>query len=712
MRFTFFILTSLSLIANVAAAEYHRFHLWGDGYLQVRSCSLALFSSATFCNRQGYFTYWCFCQNEAAMASMSGCIKTLKLDHDKAFDWLTNYCNGRKIPFSSQNITESLEYLEKNGKNYTYVPHNETHPTKINFPIYVNQTLAYVYYEAYKNFFGNSNWAYWFSNIIYAYWALVFLIAALCNWLVVIFPNMRNFFNGRVSKAWRKYVTLPALVRRKKTNHQHFFGILNFLVPTRLESIIIFGFFWVTFICNALCYHWVAGDPVFGSKYNAFLRYVADRSGIIGTLLLPLLILTGGRNNFLQWVTRWKFSTFITYHRWIGRVILALFFVHSIAFTCIFINNGNYAESMKEKNATFGTAGTVIMVLLCVQGLLVLRREFYEIFLVIHIILAITFIIVTWAHLKMRLHMDWIFASIAIWSFDRFARLVRMSSFGAPKASVTLLSDDCLRVEVKKPRYWPSVPGGYAWVYFGHSWYFWQSHPFSFLDSTIEENKIVFILKAKKGITNHLKEKLNGAPGKTCTIRVCVEGPYGGSNHVKKHDNVVFVAGGNGISGIFSECYALAKKSAENSKQKIKLIWVLREFQTLEWIWKELDALKNTKINATIYITRPEVGDVSVILGHLEAKEDSSLDEKDLVSNDTEDIVDLLRTNFPHVRFETGRPLMENIVDEETEEASGSAAFITCGHPIMVDDLRYAVVKKIDNTEKRVDFFEQLQVWA
>ena len=55
---------------------------------------------------------------------------------------------------------------------------------------------------------------------------------------------------------------------------------------------------------------------------------------------------------------------------------------------------------------------------------------------------------------------------------------------------------------------------------------------------------------------------------------------------------------------------------------------------------------------------------------------------------------------------------MEQIVKEEVAESLGSTAFITCGHPVMVDDLRYAVSQNLDNGGKRVDFFEQLQVWA
>ena len=35
------------------------------------------------------------------------------------------------------------------------------------------------------------------------------------------------------------------------------------------------------------------------------------------------------------------------------------------------------------------------------------------------------------------------------------------------------------------------------------------------------------------------------------------------------------------------------------------------------------------------------------------------------------------------------------------------------GHPAMVDEIRYQILQNINNDErKRVDFYEQLQIWA
>lgn len=76
-------------------------------------------------------------------------------------------------------------------------------------------------------------------------------------------------------------------------------------------------------------------DPVYLSKYNAEMRYVADRTGIIATMMMPLVFLYAGRNNFLQWLVGWNYSTFMAYHRHTARVMFALVVVHAVTFTYV-----------------------------------------------------------------------------------------------------------------------------------------------------------------------------------------------------------------------------------------------------------------------------------------------------------------------------------------------------------------------------------------
>ena len=75
--------------------------------------------------------------------------------------------------------------------------------------------------------------------------------------------------------------------------------------------------------------------------------------------------------------------------------------------------------------------------------------------------------------------------------------------------------------------------------------------------------------------------------------------------------------------------------------------------------------------------------------------------------------VDLVKSRFSHITFKEGRPSIEDIVDLEIKESNGSVAFVACGHPAMVDETRYFCSRNVDNPQKkRVDFYEQVQVWT
>ena len=114
------------------------------------------------------------------------------------------------------------------------------------------------------------------------------------------------------------------------------------MIPTRLETIIVVIFVVLTGLFSALHIHHVKDNPQYATKNAELGHLIADRTGILGTFLIPLLILFGGRNNFLQWLTGWDFATFIMYHRWISRVDVLLIIVHAITFSVSDKATGKY----------------------------------------------------------------------------------------------------------------------------------------------------------------------------------------------------------------------------------------------------------------------------------------------------------------------------------------------------------------------------------
>ena len=70
-------------------------------------------------------------------------------------------------------------------------------------------------------------------------------------------------------------------------------------------------------------------------------------------------------------------------------------------------------------------------------------------------------------------------------------------------------------------------------------------------------------------------------------------------------------------------------------------------------------------------------------------------------------------STISHAKFIHGRPCLEDIIKQEISESNGSVAFVSCGHPAMVDEIRYQILQTLTMMKgKRVDFYEQLQIWA
>lgn len=694
----------------VNAARVTNYEKYGSAGVTMYSCGYSTYLQAKFsAEAKGYMAY---CRTMNGLATMAGCFAYKGHNTTKNLNFLIDYCGKwYETTLTMNNITEAYQYYLENAVPLEEIP-NYNFSVPITTPLKINETRIQLFRDAYEVFLLNYDDSVTYAYICIGYWGVVALIAMIFNWGAIIFPNLRNYFNGRFSILARKYVFLPALFQKKKSTSQKFLFFLDFLIPSRLESLVVFLYFWLVFVLNAVGIYYVKNDPIFEfGRFQAIIRYVADRTGIICTILIPLLVLFGGRNNFLQFLTRWKFSTVMVYHRWIARMVVLMAVIHSIGYTEAFMLYGkeDYYEDMKYNYLIWGTVATVAGSLLCFQALLFLRRGWYETFLVLHILLAIFFVVGTWYHIWEMGFAQFMYPIFAIWFFDRVVRVARLFWFGFPKAQVTLLADETVKVEAPKPKSWHATPGGHAWVHFGYGWQFWQSHPFTFIEST--EGTLIFYCKVKGGITKSLYKKLQAVPGRTLSIRIGVEGPYGESHPIKHHSSAVFVAGGSGVPGLYSELKDLADHSP-NSSQTLKLVWIIREWKSLSWFYKELDELKKTKVQTTIYVTRPaDVLGTEELQALLAGKSDSDSNQEKEEKYSSE-LGEQLAREWPHIKFLEGRPSIEALVTSEIEEAANSVAFVTCGHPVMVDSLRAEVVNSVDKTKKRVDFYEALEIWA
>ncbi|RCK63050.1 putative ferric reductase transmembrane component [Candida viswanathii] len=682
-------------IARFCNAHSAPFEITGEGVIYW-ACNYETFSTATFCD--DLEIYPCICSHMAGLATVAGCMAFQNGNTSKALKTAENSCREYgNITLQEGWFDEAYQYYLEHAVEVSDIP-NFNKSVAIDVPLKFNASDILVGREAYEQFLGNYDNSFYYGAGALGYWLLVMVLEGVVNWSKVLFPGLIKKLTFAPITWWREYVSMPATFRKRKAQEVPFLKVFDSLIPSRYETLVILGFYAYIIAIHCIKMHYVEGQTLFESKYDFQIRNVADRTGIVATVMLPLIFLFGGRNNFMQWLTGMSYNQFMTYHRHIARVMFALVVIHSVNFTVV--EGKYYSSAASYPYFYWGIIATIASGLIMLQAMLFFRRNWYEMFLFTHIVMAAIFICGTWIHVDELGYVWFCYASIAPWCFDRAVRIGRLIVFGFPKAQVTLVANETLKVVIPKPSYWKSIPGGHAFISFFRPSCFWQSHPFTFVDTPDDKN-IVLYCKVKGGMTHGLYQYLAKQPDQIAYITVGVEGPYGEPTAARYAISAVFIAGGNGIPGLYSEIMDMARRVLADSKKAMKLIWVIKEYSSLAWFEEELEHLKHTSIQTTIYVTRPEI-----TLIH---DSDKKLEGKDSTGDDKESI----KSKLSHIEFKEGRPSIEEIVVDEIQESSGSVAFVACGHPAMVDEVRYFAAHNLRNPDhKRVDIYEQLQVWA
>ncbi|KAI3405751.1 hypothetical protein KGF56_001358 [Candida oxycetoniae] len=709
------------LHASLRNLAYPRYEYMKFAY----ACNLLVNDNARYCESISPYNtnHTCLCNNPNWLASVMGCLSYGEKNTSKYLNGLIRYCmlNG-KVELSPEQLAIAYQNYLSNTKTVTTTANTNTNTSKIiDHPVVLNSQDSKLYRDAYDKFLGNYDDSVYYGLGIYGYFTVIFIISSITNWTRYLKPRTIRKSTSPFVNFIRAKITVPALIGKCKTQAKSL-GRVEFLIPSRLETLVLFGFLIVVVIMVFTNTNTIENDPVLGTETAARLRYVVDRCGIMSIMMMPLVFLFAGRNNILQWVTRWQYSRFVTIHRWTARVMFCLIIVH--AFGYINLMGKFFMHELTKEYLQAGTLAAVAGGTMLIQGLLYLRRRFYELFLLLHIVLGMVWLGGIWIHVNELGYASFVYPVAAVWLLDRFIRLVRLFLFGFPLADVTLVSDETVKVIIPSPRYWVAAapPTSYAFIHFIRPACFWQSHPFTFIDSVVENGFIHCYCQVKGGMTNGLYQYLADHPGKSAKIRVGVEGPYGISTPASHADSCIFICGGTGAPGVFNEAIRMSDVAAHSIKM-VKFIWIVREIKSLQWFFEELRILSKTNIHATIYITRPHTScngsDCSgPVEKKIETKQSGEIYRDNVfystkTNNSNQLSSEIARKELNHIRFIEGRPTISKLVAFEVDQCLHSVAFVACGHPLMVDDVRSAVAQNVNNAgHKRVDYYEQLQVWS
>ncbi|KAJ6784651.1 hypothetical protein PWT90_03214 [Aphanocladium album] len=491
-------------------------------------------------------------------------------------------------------------------------------------------------------------------------------------------------------------------------------------IPTRIQTLTLTAFLILNIACSIHGYRLTAVNLYFPTTEQQIFRYVSDRTGIISFANFPAIWLFGMRNNVAMWLTGWDFGAYNNFHRWVARIATLQAVIHSVGYTVLIWRQGGwkyFASWWVKWWWCAGEIATVVMCLLLACSVYWMRREKYELFLVLHIVMSVIILGTMLGHVSIfNGEYDALFwVPLVIWILDRVLRLVRVLVF-KPKcwstpASVTYNeSSNILRLQVPAEQTIYKVsPGTFYYLSVLDVSRSWESHPFTVASVSqggdaqaeqmplletgedaqdIEETEVklsqetpsmTFLVRPYDSFTDRLKELAVAQP-ETSPVRLLVDGPYGSTLPLERFSHVLFIVGGSGVVLPLSYLDLLTNKT--QSMVSVDIHWAVREpaFARDVLINDMADALTNEHLSVNIY---------GPSRGH----------------NLLHGISD--RANEHYGRPDIGSIVASKLADQEIERL----AVVACGPAGMADDSRRAVVDALAHAPFAIEYFEEHFTW-
>jgi predicted ferric reductase len=377
-------------------------------------------------------------------------------------------------------------------------------------------------------------------------------------------------------------------------------------------------------------------QPLYYSSITIGSPPLAIRAGMIAVAMVPWIVALSTRANFISMLTGFGHERLNVLHRWAGYLCLFLSLVHTVPFfiTPIWKDGALiwYQQYLPRHVWVYGTgvAALAPLVFLCVHSLPALRRRMYEFFLFIHMPISVVFVAMLFWHCKNFLaSWSYLWATIAIWVMSYVVRLsylnwtnpFRMSFMIGEESAVTILPHNAIKVTVATRMRWK--PGQYVYLRMPGISAFGR-HPFTIASLCSDDfpseygedyRDLAVVFRPFGGFTRKvLMKAFEYGPYKTWTA--FLEGPYGGMRReMAAFDDVVFFAGGSGITAVASQLLDLIKKIREGKAvtKRVRVIWALRSPEAIEWFREELricreHAPQNT-VHCHFFLTGPTQGD-------------------------------------------------------------------------------------------------------
>ncbi|KAL2024472.1 hypothetical protein VTK56DRAFT_8283 [Thermocarpiscus australiensis] len=520
--------------------------------------------------------------------------------------------------------------------------------------------------------------------------------------------TQRYFAKESENLSWFKKNVLYAPIFSKRHNREfQLSSAVNVgTLPTRLQLFFLLGYFATNV---AFCVLTID----FSGSQRQVASLVRNRAGYLAVVNMIPLFLMAGRNNPLINLLGISFDTFNLLHRWLGRIVILEALAHTLAHL---VGNAStkgwdaaFNGVFESRFLLFGFIATCAMVVIGIQASSIFRHAYYETFKLAHIALAILSVIGVWYHLVLNdlPQIRYLYAVVAVWAFDRAARLLRLGyrnlGAGGTKTLVEALPGGACRVTVTMARPWSFRPGQHAYLYMPTIG-FWQSHPFTVAwsdEADVPDNEklpmdrqdilamrkttLSFIVRGRTGFTNALYSRAAARPDGKLVTRCLVEGPYRGSSRLHSYGTVMLFAGGVGVTQAVPHVRDLVAGYSNGTvaTRKVIMVWIIQSPEHLEWIrpWMtQVLAMERRRevLRVMLFVSRPR-----------STKE--------------------IHSPSSTVQMFPGRPNVDTLLGMEMENQVGTLAVSVCGPGALSDEVRRAVRNR--QYQGNVDFVEEAFSW-
>ncbi|OQE18874.1 hypothetical protein PENFLA_c020G01723 [Penicillium flavigenum] len=541
---------------------------------------------------------------------------------------------------------------------------------------------------------------------------------------------------NRVNAALKKHLLYAPIWGNRHSREFRVFRLHMGSLPLRLEVICLLLYLSLNIIFIIVTVDWWLSDY---SEKMFQLKYSAGHLAVMNT---PGLVLGAGRNNPLVQLLGISFDTFNFMHRWVGRVITANAVIHMSAVLAdqAYLYGTDYIIYVMWQQKLFICGLLAILGFICIfiQSLSPARHSFYELFLHLHIALAIFSFVALWYHLQNLLQQRVLLGTLILWGIDRAGRLAillwRNLSSRPTTATVEVLSGSVARVDVAVARPWRFRPGQYMYLYMPCLG-LWTSHPFTVAWSSTSESLNVnekrgsggssdaltggsptttmsVLIKGQDGFTKKLLRKAEDSPEGRIQAMALAEGPFGGIHSLGSYGTLLLIAGGIGITHPVSYLNEVIATFTEQktATRKVHLVWIVRSLDHLTWIQTFMaEILGHESLTSPInpnghsYFQFPRLL-LSISL-HVTSHKDTVeeyIPQPDLLW------MQCAPPSVP-VSIHHGKPCIQSVLEKEKADQIGAMAVSVCGPGGLGDSVREAV-RNVQG-EKTVDLFEETFSW-